>query len=145
MSAEEYLLLLREADEVVCVERAGAPWHASAAAANELGVVRGGSVLVGLDGRVAAVGPAAEVAARAGGARVRRTVECRGRALVPGLVDAHTHPVWAGDRVHEFAWKLAGASYMEVHQKGGGIGFSVRYAPLSSRASLLFFSHGNLK
>ena len=32
----------------------------------------------------------------------------------PGLVDGHTHPVWAGDRVHEFAMKLAGASYMEV-------------------------------
>ena len=31
-----------------------------------------------------------------------------------GLVDGHTHPVWAGDRVHEFAMKLAGASYMEV-------------------------------
>ena len=36
------------------------------------------------------------------------------RLLPPGLVDGHTHPVWAGDRVHEFAMKLAGASYMEV-------------------------------
>jgi predicted amidohydrolase YtcJ len=34
--------------------------------------------------------------------------------LVPGLVDAHTHPVFAGERVHEFAMKLAGATYMQV-------------------------------
>jgi imidazolonepropionase len=33
---------------------------------------------------------------------------------VPGLVDGHTHPVWAGDRVAEFAMKLAGATYMQV-------------------------------
>ncbi len=34
--------------------------------------------------------------------------------MVPGLVDGHTHPVWAGDRVAEFALKLAGATYMQV-------------------------------
>jgi hypothetical protein len=37
-----------------------------------------------------------------------------GGAVVPGLVDGHTHPVWAGDRVAEFAMKLAGATYMQV-------------------------------
>ena len=34
--------------------------------------------------------------------------------MVPGLVDGHTHPVWAGDRVREFTMKLAGATYMQV-------------------------------
>lgn len=37
-----------------------------------------------------------------------------GGVLLPGFVDAHTHPVFAGDRVHEFSMKLAGATYMEV-------------------------------
>lgn len=41
-------------------------------------------------------------------------IDCKNGSLLPGLVDAHTHPVFAGDRVHEFAMKLAGASYMEV-------------------------------
>lgn len=44
---------------------------------------------------------------------------------MPGLVDGHTHAVFAGDRVHEFVLKLAGASYMEVHKAGGGIHFTV--------------------
>jgi len=46
--------------------------------------------------------------------------------MLSGFVDAHTHPVWDGDRVHEFAMKLAGATYLEIHQAGGGIGFTVR-------------------
>lgn len=55
-----------------------------------------------------------------------------GRCVLPGFVDAHTHPIWAGDRVHEFALKLAGASYMEVHRRGGGIGYTVSH---TSRAT----------
>lgn len=45
--------------------------------------------------------------------------------ILPGFVDAHTHPVFAGDRVHEFAMKLAGATYMDVMKAGGGILFTV--------------------
>lgn len=47
-------------------------------------------------------------------------IDATGCCVIPGLVDAHTHPVWAGDRVHEFAMKLAGATYMDVHKVGGG-------------------------
>ena len=54
-----------------------------------------------------------------------------------GLIDGHTHPVWAGDRVHEFAMKLAGASYMEVHEAGGGINFTVEKTRAASEAELL--------
>ena len=43
----------------------------------------------------------------------QRVISARGCAVLPGLVDGHTHPVWAGDRVGEFALKLAGASYMQ--------------------------------
>jgi imidazolonepropionase len=42
-------------------------------------------------------------------------------------VDGHTHPVFAGDRVHEFALKLAGATYLDIHRAGGGIGFTVKH------------------
>ncbi|ESO89893.1 hypothetical protein LOTGIDRAFT_206771 [Lottia gigantea] len=52
-------------------------------------------------------------------------INARGKSIIPGFVDAHTHPVWAGDRVHEFEMKLGGASYMDVHEAGGGINFTV--------------------
>ncbi len=54
-----------------------------------------------------------------------------------GLVDGHTHPVWAGDRVHEFAMKLAGATYMDIHKAGGGIGFTVQHTRNASEEHLL--------
>lgn len=37
---------------------------------------------------------------------VEQVIEAAGKCIVPGLVDAHTHPVWVGDRVHEFAMKV---------------------------------------
>jgi imidazolonepropionase len=48
-------------------------------------------------------------------------VDGRGRCAVPGLVDCHTHAAFAGDRVEEFSLRAAGASYEELHARGGGI------------------------
>ena len=48
-------------------------------------------------------------------------VDGRGRCAVPGLVDCHTHPCFAGDRVGEFELRSRGASYEEIHAAGGGI------------------------
>ena len=57
--------------------------------------------------------------------------------MVPGFCDAHTHPVWSGDRVHEFVMKIEGKSYMEIHKKGGGIMFTVDHTRKSSEEELL--------
>lgn len=56
--------------------------------------------------------------------------------VLPGFVDAHTHPVWAGDRVHEFAMKLAGATYLDIHKAGGGIGFTVEHTKNATNETL---------
>eukprot|EP01135_Chromosphaera_perkinsii_P006503 Nk52_evm6s526 gene=Nk52_evmTU6s526 len=58
------------------------------------------------------------------------------RAVIPGLVDAHTHPVWGGDRCFEFALKLEGASYMDLHARGGGIGYTVGKTQQASEEEL---------
>ena len=49
-----------------------------------------------------------------------------GRAVVPGLVDAHTHLLWAGDRSHEASLRSQGYSYRQISEMGGGIGYTVR-------------------
>jgi len=51
----------------------------------------------------------------------RERVDCGGRAVIPGFVDAHTHLVFAGDRSDEFARRLAGESYTKIAAAGGGI------------------------
>lgn len=64
------------------------------------------SVAVGMDGNIVAVGPDAQVGAELEGCTFERVLDAGGRSVIPGLVDAHTHPVWVGDRVHEFAMKV---------------------------------------
>ncbi|MFN5378614.1 MAG: amidohydrolase family protein, partial [Ignavibacteria bacterium] len=48
-------------------------------------------------------------------------VDCTGKTVMPGFVDSHTHMVFAGTRAHEFARRVAGATYAEIAAEGGGI------------------------
>jgi len=95
------------------------------------------AVAVGKDGRICALGPQDKVVEKFPESAFSRVVDAEGCSVLPGLIDGHTHPVWAGDRVHEFALKLSGASYMEVHQAGGGINFTVDKTREASEEELL--------
>jgi imidazolonepropionase len=64
------------------------------------------------------------------------TVDAGGGTLLPGLVDAHTHPVWTGDRGEEIGRRLAGESYASIAASGGGILATVRATRAASDAQL---------
>jgi imidazolonepropionase len=81
-----------------------------------------GAVLV-RDGVIEWVGAEAELPA---GLRPDRAVELAGRWLTPGLIDCHTHLVFAGQRATEFARRTAGTSYADIAREGGGILSTVR-------------------
>ena len=53
------------------------------------------------------MGGDAEIENRYAKSSFERVLDVSGKSIVPGLVDAHTHPVWAGDRVNEFAMKVS--------------------------------------
>ncbi|KHJ94198.1 imidazolonepropionase [Oesophagostomum dentatum] len=95
------------------------------------------AVLVSKDGIIAEVGTEQEVLRIKGDYEVETTIATNGGILLPGFVDGHSHPVFAGDRVHEFAMKLAGATYMEVQAAGGGIHFTTSKTREASEDYLL--------
>src|SRR6185437_1593447 len=53
-------------------------------------------------------------------------VDAGGRIVLPGFVDAHTHPVFAGTRADEYEQRVQGVTYAEIAAKGGGIRATVR-------------------
>ena len=85
----------------------------------DLGIVERGAVAIS-SGAIAWVGRSDERP------RGERELDAGGRLVTPGLVDCHTHLVYAGDRAHEFELRLAGASYEEIARAGGGIVSTVK-------------------
>lgn len=100
-----------------------APGPRTGPALADLGLVEDGAVAC-RDGRIVAVGPTREVLAQVDSAA--ETLDARGRVVMPGFVDAHTHVVYAGDRAAEFEQRVQGATYLEIMAAGGGIMSTVR-------------------
>ena len=86
-----------------------------------LGLVANGAVAAS-GGRIVYAGPASDLPPFDAVERV----DCEGRLVTPGLVDCHTHLVYAGDRSREFEMRLKGASYEEIARAGGGIVSTVK-------------------
>jgi len=78
-------------------------------------------------------------------ARVKKTDLKRGRAIVAGLIDCHTHLVFAGDRSEEFAARCGGATYQEIAARGGGILSTVRATRAAGIAVLEKLAAARLK
>jgi imidazolonepropionase len=123
-------LLVRDLAQVASPAGTHAPLRG--ASLREIDVVEHAYVLCE-EGRVAAVGSMRDLGAIAG-----EVEELDGRELsaIPGLVDCHTHACFAGDRVEEFSLRAGGASYEELHARGGGILSTVRATRAASETEL---------
>ena len=94
------------------------------------GIIEDGAVAVRA-GRIAWVGPRAEAPPAS------ITHDCGGLWLTPGLVDCHTHVVYAGNRSDEWEARLNGATYEDIARAGGGIMSTVRATRAASEDDLL--------
>ncbi len=97
----------------------------------ELSVLENAAIAITGD-RFAWIGPAAEWSGTAS-----RTIDLRGRAVVPGLIDPHTHAVWAGDRLRDFDARTSGVTYEQILASGGGIWSTIRATMSASDEALV--------
>ncbi len=105
---------------------------ATLAGSQGFGIVEDGAIAV-RNARIAWLGRRADLPSDL---VAERTQDCGGRWLTPGLIDCHTHLVWAGSRAHEFEQRLNGASYAEISAGGGGILTTVRATRSASEDGL---------
>lgn len=79
-----------------------------------------------VDGRIRDFGPAERVAAGLPKGASPRVLDASGGAVVPGFVDCHTHLLYSGSRADEYPMRVAGASYVEISSRGGGVTRTIR-------------------
>src|SRR5579859_1579047 len=87
------------------------------------------------DGRIKTAGPYSQLRDRID--RDATVIDAAGRLVTPGLVDAHTHLVFAGNRAAEFEKRIGGATYQEIAAAGGGIQSTVALTRAASEDELL--------
>lgn len=112
-----------------------------------LHIISDGAVLI-RDGIILAVGCTPELLSAYPNEEL---LNAAGKAVIPGLVDPHTHLIWAGDRAAEFEMRLQGKTYMEIMAAGGGIASTVHTTRLAGVDELVrqalprtrsMFAHG---
>jgi len=124
-------LVIHNAGQLVTCASAGKPKRN--AEMLDLGIIENGAVAV-VDGKFVGIGGSEEILRGFDPANV---IDAEGRAVCPGFVDPHTHIVYAGDRLDEFALKIKGASYLEIQADGGGIQSTVTHTREASVEQLV--------
>jgi imidazolonepropionase len=122
-------LLVINARQVVCV----GPGPRRGTQQASLDVIEDGGVAVRGD-RIVAVGPSADIECAY---TAERSLDASGQVVLPGLVDCHTHPIFAGVRDDEYALRLSGASLTDIARRGGGIKRTVALSRAASDEVLL--------
>ncbi len=125
-------LLVTHASELLTLRGPRVP--RSREAASDLGIIPDGAVYAEGE-RIVDVGTTVDVLSRH--PRAATTLDAAGKVVLPGLVDAHTHAIFAGSREREVEWKAQGLSYTEIAARGGGILHTVRATRDAEEADLM--------
>ena len=133
-------LLLANIGQLLTLQGGHAPRRGLAL--EEIGLIEDAAVLCG-GGRIITAGPQRSIL---GGPKLRdllrknrrkvREIDCQGGVVIPGLIDSHTHPVFAGPRLVDFEKRITGATYEEIAAAGGGIRSSVAGVRKATRKQL---------
>lgn len=133
--------IILHASELVTLR--GPKRYRAKAEMSELSIIPDGAVVV-TDGVIEDIGRTESVLKEHDATGIER-VDAHGKVVMPGLVDPHTHLVFAGSREFELGLKLKGRSYLEIMAEGGGILRTVRDTRAASEAELFEQSAARLE
>jgi imidazolonepropionase len=120
-------ILIKNANELVTLEGENIP--RTKKEISNLSIINSGSIAIN-DGSIIEIGK--NLKYRAG-----KIIDAKGKTVMPGFVDPHTHLVFAGSREFELDWKLKGFTYMQILKKGGGITYTVNETRKASDKQLI--------
>ncbi|MFZ0963972.1 MAG: imidazolonepropionase [Terriglobia bacterium] len=125
-------LFFRNAAQLLTLS--GPPVPRRGAALGDLGIIPGGGLLTEGES-ILRIGSTRSLERQA--LRLRaEAIDCRGRVVMPGFVDSHTHLIFAGSRVDDYELRLRGKTYEDIARAGGGIQSSARKVREASSKSL---------
>ncbi len=124
-------LLIENASQVVTCHTRGRKFKAGKYQ-SELGVLKNTSIYAE-GGRIKWLG---KTLPRALKSSVTQTIDAKGKCVLPGLIDSHTHLVFAGSRADEFSMRIKGSTYEEIAKAGGGISSTVNAVRSTPKAKL---------
>lgn len=125
-------LLVRGARQLLTLRGSAPPRRG--AGLKELSIIENAAMVVE-DGQITAVGPASRIENLAT-VRHAEELNVRGRVVMPGFVDSHTHLLYGAPRLEDFEMRIAGRSYEEIAAAGGGIASSAKKVRRASQAAL---------
>lgn len=128
-------LLIVHAGELVRIRDGGSSLPMRGGELSDLNIIPDGA-LAAAAGEIVWVGKSDDASSRVRLERSGKEVDARGSVVTPGLVDAHTHPVFAAPRQMEFAMRVAGKSYQQIAAEGGGIANSVAMTRVTPEVDL---------
>jgi len=106
----------------------------------DLAIIADGALALSA-GSIVDLGPTVDLVVKH---QAAQTIDAGGRVVMPGFVDPHTHVIFAGDRANEFERRIAGATYMEIMNAGGGIMSTVRDTRAASVDELIVQTRARL-
>lgn len=131
-------ILLLNAGQLLTLRPSGDSGPRRGPELNELGIIEDGSVLC-VGGKIVSVGTTHEALRDSWIKKHRKRlieIDCTGKVVLPGFVDSHTHPAFISPRLVDFEKRIAGASYEEIAEAGGGIRSSVEGVRTASKPEL---------
>jgi len=127
-------IIIKNANELVTLKGPNKP--RTKKEMSNLGIINKGSIAI-KDGIIVDVGKNINY-------KSEKVIDAKGKTVMPGFVDPHTHLVFAGSREFELDMKLKGLSYMDILKKGGGIVYTVNETRKASNSNLLKQSRSRL-